>query len=566
LLLDTIIFKICAFCFKLFPKFLWPLQKADEDDSAEPAKQIKMDSMFPPANQMSSDNPRASMITNAIGRMIALDYQPYTLVENRGFKELLQILEPRYHIPASTTFSRKVIPDMYNKVLKSVKGTLERDLLGSQAQTENDCHQAPAFSFTTDVWTSRAMDAYISFTVSYVNDQFQLKTFALENKHFPGSHTADRIVETLQTSMDEWGLPGEIPIFCVRDNGSNIKAAIRKTVWYDVSCFAHTLQLAIADAIRSEEGMEHMLGKCKKIVSHYHHSCVAGGRIDKYQSDHNLSKYEFIMSCPTRWNSEFAMVERLVVLKAAVSADIADVGDIDNLTSSEWKLAQGFVSVCRPLAEATQDSSGEAYPTRSMVIPILYGLYDKLNTFINDPKSKGTGVMFARKVVSALQTRYPQYKERLPDSACTYLDPRFKYLLFDATEMEGIRKELEEFCQLVHNNITHATGVTGRSSRVISSAGKIQEETRESIATLYYTAIQHRPTCTLYVIVMFYLYPKILISNAFMYCNLSIENLNLILIKWKCDADLSTVFGVNDFNFIHSCQLQIIRPFNDIKR
>ena len=85
-------FKICAFCFKLFPKFLWPLQKADEDDSAEPAKQIKMDSMFPPANQMSSDNPRASMITNAIGRMIALDYQPYTLVENRGFKELLQIL------------------------------------------------------------------------------------------------------------------------------------------------------------------------------------------------------------------------------------------------------------------------------------------------------------------------------------------------------------------------------------------------------------------------------------------------------------------------------------------
>ena len=105
---------------------------------------MKIDSIFPPANQMSSDNPRASMITNAIGRMIALDYQPYMLVENRGFKELLQILEPRYHIPASTTFSRKVIPDMYNKVLKSVKGTLERDLLGSQAQTEIDCHQAPA--------------------------------------------------------------------------------------------------------------------------------------------------------------------------------------------------------------------------------------------------------------------------------------------------------------------------------------------------------------------------------------------------------------------------------------
>jgi hypothetical protein len=108
---------------------------------------------------------------------------------------------------------------------------------------------------------------------------------------------------------------------------------------------------------------------------------------------------------------EFTMVERLTVLKAAVSADIANIGGIDNLTSAEWKLVQGFVSVCRPLAELTRDSNGETYPTRSMVIPIVYGVYDKLNTFISDPKSKGTGVMFARKVLSALQTRFPQYKD-----------------------------------------------------------------------------------------------------------------------------------------------------------
>jgi len=437
-----------------------------------------MDSIFPPVNQLPSDNPRATMITNAIGRMIALDYQPYTIVENSGFKELLHILEPRYHIPASTTFSRKVIPDMYNKVFKSVKGTLERDLLGScgssQTRTgsEDDCLQAPAFNFTTDVWTSRAMDAYISFTVSYVNDQFQLKTFALENKYFPGSHTANRILDTLQTSMDEWGLPVAIPIFCVRDNENNIRAAIRKTVWYDVACFAHSLQLAIADAIRSEDGMDNMLGKCKKIVSHYHHSCVVGGRIDTYQSDHGLQKYEFIMSCPTRWNSEFAMVERLITLKAAVCADIADIGDIDNLTNNEWKLAQGFVSVCGPLAEATQDSSGETYPTRSMVISILYGVFDKLNTFINDPKSKGSGVMFARKVVLALQTRFPQYKQRLSDCTCTYLDPKFKYLLFDATDIERIKKELTVFCQLLIQNQNNLASATGHPS---ASAGKIKD-------------------------------------------------------------------------------------------
>jgi hypothetical protein len=64
------------------------------------------------------------------------------------------------------------------------------------------------------------------------------------------------------------------------------------------------------------------------------------------------------------------------------------------------------VSVCQPLAEATEDSSGEKYPTRSMVIPILFGIFDKLQKFISDPKSKGTGVMFARKLLTALQDRF----------------------------------------------------------------------------------------------------------------------------------------------------------------
>lgn len=111
-----------------------------------------------------------------------------------------------------------------------------------------------------------------------------LQTFALDNKHFPGSHTAEKILEALEKCMEEWGLPVDIPIFCVRDNGSNIKAAIRGSTWYDVSCFAHTLQLAISYAIRNEDGMEHMLKKCKQIVSHYHHSSLAGGRIDKYHA------------------------------------------------------------------------------------------------------------------------------------------------------------------------------------------------------------------------------------------------------------------------------------------
>jgi hypothetical protein len=359
----------------------------------------------------------------------------------------MQVLEPRYKIPARTTLYRKIIPDVYHKAVKSVKKSLASDFL-----SKSQYAAAPAYSFTTDVWTSRAMDPYISFTLSYINEQCQLKAFALENKHFPGNHTASKILETLEKSIDEWELPFEIPIFRVRDNGSNIKAAVRQSVWFDVACFAHTLQLAILDAVNNVGGMEHMLKKCKQIVSHYHHSCITGARIDKFQEENDLPQYEFIMSCPTRWNSEYAMVERLLVLKAAVRADIVQVGDVENLTTYEWELAEGFTSVCQPLAEATEVSRGEDYPTRSMVIPILFGIFDKLHKFISSPASKGYGVTFAREVFSALETRFPNYKTAIPDCMSTYLDPRFKRLLFDDEAVGIIQQQLEEFANLVMKN------------------------------------------------------------------------------------------------------------------
>ena len=50
------------------------------------------------------------------------------------------------------------------------------------------------------------------------------------------------------------------------------------------------------------------------------------------------------MSCLTRWNREFAMVDRLLTLKAAMCEDIAAIGELDNLTTAERKLAEGMAA------------------------------------------------------------------------------------------------------------------------------------------------------------------------------------------------------------------------------
>jgi hypothetical protein len=411
-------------------------------------KQRKLDTILKPVDYFPKDHPRARQLTKAITRMIAIDSQPYSVVDDRGFRELMSVAEPRYRLPSRTTFSRTLVPELYEQTKRSVTDKMVADLSVSGFSSDDPARPAPApaFSFTTDIWTSRKMDAYISFTVSYLTIDFKLRALALENKPITGSHTADAILESLEKAMEEWKLPENTPVFCVRDNGSNLKSAVKKFCsWYDVSCFGHTLQLAIADAIKECDGMVTMLNKCRKIVSHYHHSCVAGGRIDELQRLKNETEYDFIMSCPTRWNSEFLMVQRLLILKESVCSDIAALGDIENLTTSEWKLADGFVVVLNPLFEATKVSSGEQYPTRSLVIPLLFSIYEIVNSFVSDVSNRGCGVVFGRKMMASLLRRFPNYKRALPDCLCTFLDPRFKSLLFDAETIDFIEQQLVEY-------------------------------------------------------------------------------------------------------------------------
>ena len=87
------------------------------------------------------------------------------------------------------------------------------------------------------------------------------------------SHTGEPILESLEKSIEDWWLPIAVPIYVLRDNGSNMRAAMNMSQNYtDLPCFAYTLQLSINDAVSEIEGMVSMIAKCKKIVSHYHHS------------------------------------------------------------------------------------------------------------------------------------------------------------------------------------------------------------------------------------------------------------------------------------------------------
>ena len=378
-----------------------------------------------------SSNPKQKAITEAIGTKIALD-QPYSIVDDRGFRHLINVLDQRFQMPSRTTFSRSVIPKMYNYERTRYKSVLSTECID----------KLPSFSFTTDGWSLRARDHYLSFTISYISEDFLLRTFALKNKPSTASQTADIILGSLERSMEEWELPYTVPIFAGRDNGSNLKATIRRPVYFDIPCFPHTLQLAIGDAVDDCDGMKNMLTRCRKVVTHYHHSLVATDKLNKKMikwhgdasgNDESCIKF-LVMPCPTLWNSDFFMVDSLLSCKEAVSAEISESGSIENSTASEWKFAAGYGLVLSLFAHATTKLCGEKHPMLSMKIPAISMLHNRLSKFIADPSNRGSGITLAHGLTVALNQRFPSYKRQFPDCVSTLLDSRFKALLYNTEE------------------------------------------------------------------------------------------------------------------------------------
>jgi len=113
------------------------------------------------------------IITKGVGRMIATDFQSFSLIEAEGFQLLIRKLDRQYQLPCRKHFSERVIPQMYAKVKQKVSTVVK---------------SAPCLALTTDCWASCSTDSYISVTSHFVDDKFNrqlavLDTFLMYERH-----------------------------------------------------------------------------------------------------------------------------------------------------------------------------------------------------------------------------------------------------------------------------------------------------------------------------------------------------------------------------------------------
>ncbi|XP_051806127.1 E3 SUMO-protein ligase ZBED1-like [Acanthochromis polyacanthus] len=357
-------------------------------------------------------------ITKALGCFITKDMQPFAVVEGAGFQCMIKALEPRYKIPSRKHFSCTVIPALYEE---------------TRRRLVNELSDTACVALTTDGWTSRATESFLTVTVHYIPSEWKMKSSVLQTRPLYESHTSEQLSEALTEAVTEWKLQRDsstIPV--TTDNAKNMVNAVNATAGLgpQIGCFAHTVNLAAKNAVSISQ-VSRLLGKIRKVVTFFHRSTTASHVLKTRQRMLELPAHKLIHDVSTRWNTTYDMLERYLEQQAAIYSALMEkdvkkhLKDISVLNDGEAKLAEDLIKILKPLKNVTTLMSTETSPSVSMIIPLQKMILKSMTTSEEDSST----IKDAKAAVTKdLEVRYgnPELQDYLHRTAA--LDPRFKSL------------------------------------------------------------------------------------------------------------------------------------------
>ena len=125
--------------------------------------------------------PRLMTLFRHHGVYIAVDNQPFSIVQDARFTKLVEFLEPCYAMPSRKYFSDQCLPELYSFFYTHV----EKLISG-----------AVSIIFTTDIWSlSVNQVSMLSFTAQWLDEDFVLKKAVLHSQECHGQTELHRLLK-----------------------------------------------------------------------------------------------------------------------------------------------------------------------------------------------------------------------------------------------------------------------------------------------------------------------------------------------------------------------------------
>ena len=430
------------------------LQKSDKEKEKKEAngtsKQQSMTDMLQKSTPIATSSPRWNALTQSICYFIAKDMQPIDTINDKGFRKMIMQFEPRYTPPDRKTIATKYLPQMF----EAEKGRI-KNLLGTVQH----------YACTTDLWTSRALHAYMSLTVHYLASDFSLQSHLLETREFPDSHIAVNIVQELEEILQHWSLSMDGLTAITTDNGSNIVLAADLVGCTRVPCFSHCLNLAVEKACKIP-AISKALARCRRLVTHFNHSSKAVYVLKQKQEDLHHPNKNLIQDVSTRWNSSYYMVSRVIEQQQPLCAALLELKRTDLMPSDEeFSSMEVYIDVMKPLVSITEAIGAQKWVTISTIRPLLHKL---LQLHLVETSTDSRLVKKIKtEMLADLQVRYTGELLLLLSKAA-FLDPRLKSLAFlSSSEKEKVTTAVQD--EAIHladlGPVESTVGDSGESSQ-----------------------------------------------------------------------------------------------------
>ena len=132
---------------------------------------------------------------------------PAYIVKKSGFKQMLNKFNPHYDVSSRNVVA---IPALYSEI----KGKIHQKI--------ND-QQFVYYAGTTDLWSSITSEPYLSYTIHFIDKNWNICSKCLQTHYIPEGHNDINLQEVITSSLDQWNLDSEKQVAITTDSGANIK-------------------------------------------------------------------------------------------------------------------------------------------------------------------------------------------------------------------------------------------------------------------------------------------------------------------------------------------------------
>ncbi|CAH1769052.1 3120_t:CDS:2, partial [Entrophospora sp. SA101] len=372
---------------------------------------------FPISDPYKKEDLKLKKINDKLIKWIIFDQQPFDVVEDKCFVDLVSELDSRYRLPCHQTISSWI-----ESIFKKQKIVIKKMF--------NDfSHRV---SLTTDAWTSTTTNqGYLGITAHWIDDSWRMKKILLNFIPLNESHTGVYLANKILDTLEEFSLCKKV-LAMTTDNGSNMVSLAEHLNNYLIQkynnkdfmhlrCGAHVLNLAVKEGIKL---IDQPIEKLRKTAS------------KELKTIFEMKNQKFLipdLDISTRWNSLYNMIKKMLRIKDMVDILIAGNRTLLQIypNEEEWNDIKNTYNLLEPIFLATELLSGSSYPTlgdlRLTFSTIIKGLNEKIG--IDPPTTQSL-------IATAIVIKLDDYWKLLDQNSkiSSILDPSHKLLTFPESE------------------------------------------------------------------------------------------------------------------------------------